>query len=68
MRLLQLMRVLARGRWTATEAAAQLKVDRRTVYRMLRALRAIGLDPESTREGKEVYWRLTRLAADGVAF
>lgn len=60
-RLLLLMRVLARGRWTATEAAAELGVERRTLYRMIRTLASLGLDPESTREGREVYWRLTRL-------
>lgn len=49
--LLLLTRIIARGRVTARDAAAELGLSYRTVYRMLRSLEAVGLRVESQREG-----------------
>lgn len=58
--LLLLVRTLSRGRVTVREAAVELGVTHRTVYRLLHTLDAHGLKAESMREGREVHWRLTR--------
>ncbi|MFZ5440443.1 MAG: helix-turn-helix domain-containing protein [Myxococcota bacterium] len=58
--MLLLTRAISRGRVTAHDAAAELGISCRTVYRMLRSLEAVGLRVESQREGHTVFWRLRR--------
>lgn len=55
---LVLLRVFARSRWTAKEAAEVTGLHARTVYRVLAAMRGAGLRLTRQVNGSKVYWRL----------
>jgi predicted DNA-binding transcriptional regulator YafY len=44
------MLILRRGRWTVSELAAELRVRQRTAYRLISALRRVGVTVEVSRE------------------
>lgn len=53
--ILTALRLLVRGRHGAQDWADELDLERRTAYRLLRALEASGLRIEHQREGRRVY-------------
>lgn len=57
-------RQLARGLSSPTVAAGELQINKRTLYRCLASLRALGLPITRTREGRELHWRTTWAAVE----
>lgn len=60
--VLLVIRELAQGWRRVSDISERLGVHRRSVYRTLVALRAVGLAPQKEARGRERYLRLTREA------
>ncbi len=58
--LLIAIRLLARGRHQVEDLAAALGLGRRSAYRLLSSLAALGLTVERQKEGRDVFLRLRR--------
>jgi predicted DNA-binding transcriptional regulator YafY len=50
--------VLRRGRWTILELADELKMQWRSTYRLIAALRATGVTVERSQEGVAAYYQI----------
>jgi DNA-binding IclR family transcriptional regulator len=59
--LLLAIRLLSRGRHLVADLAEATGLERRAAYRLLAALRDVGLRVERHREGPRVYLRLPRV-------
>ena len=57
------LRVLSSGRWRAPEAAAELGMGVRKLYRLMAVLEAAGVVVERHPEGSRVYLRVRRAQA-----
>jgi predicted DNA-binding transcriptional regulator YafY len=56
----RLLRLLTADGWTVYELADELGVSVRTTWRMLAAVRAVGLPLECQRRGPRTWYRLPR--------